>query len=60
MDRDNTMGVFGWLICGALLGAGEIIFIFRKSQVADLRGFSGCEALQRGVAVANGFSANEF
>ena len=35
---------------GALLGAGEIILVFGKGQVAGLRTFGGREAVQDGVA----------
>ncbi len=45
---------------GALLGSGEIILVFGKSQVAGLCAFGGSEAFQDGIAIANYFAANEF
>jgi len=37
MDRDNTMGVFGWLICGALLGAAAALLLAPQTGVRTRR-----------------------
>ncbi len=45
---------------GALLGAGEIILIFREGDVAGLRTFGRREVFKDGIGIANYFATNEF